>query len=98
MGTKMTVSFANIFMAEIETSNTKPKLWKRYVDDIFSLWDSNIQEVNQFIDQADRLYPTIKFTAEVSENKINFLDTVVFKLKRKGLKANQSLTHTLQTD
>ena len=48
MGTKMAVSFANIFMAEIETriiqqSNTKPRVWKRYIDDIFSLWDSNIQ-------------------------------------------------------
>ena len=43
MGTKMAVSFANIFMAEIETrlvirqSNSKPRVWKRYIDDIFSL-------------------------------------------------------------
>ena len=44
MGTKMAVSFANIFMAEIETkiilqSDTKPREWKRYIDDVFSLWD-----------------------------------------------------------
>ena len=88
MGTKMVVSFANIFMAEMETriiqqSNTKPRVWKRYIDDIFSLRDSNIiQEVNHFIDQGNRLHPTIKFTAEVSENKITFLDTVVFKGER----------------
>jgi len=42
MGTKMAVSFANIFMAEIERksilqSDTKPREWKRYVDDVFSL-------------------------------------------------------------
>ena len=41
MGTKMAVSFANIFMAKIETSliqqsETKPKEWRRYIDDIFS--------------------------------------------------------------
>ena len=35
MGTKMTVSFANIFMAKIETtliqqSETKPKEWRRF--------------------------------------------------------------------
>ena len=35
MGTKMALSFANIFMAEIETtliqqSETKPKEWRRY--------------------------------------------------------------------
>ena len=44
MGTKMAVSFANIFMAEIETKiieqcETKPREWKRYIDDVFSLWD-----------------------------------------------------------
>ena len=41
-GTNMAVSFANIFMAEIERriiqqNNTKPRGWKRYNDDIFSL-------------------------------------------------------------
>ena len=45
MGTKMAVSFANIFMAKIETtliqqSETMSKEWRRYIDDIFSLWDS----------------------------------------------------------
>ena len=83
----MAVSFANIFMAEIETriiqqSNTKPTVWKRYIDDIFSLWDNNIQEVDHLTDQANRLHPTIEFTAEESENKITFLDTVVFKGER----------------
>ena len=62
MGTKMAVAFANIFMAEIETklikqSNTKPIKWKRYIDDIFSLWDSNIKEINLFIKQAN-FHPT----------------------------------------
>jgi len=47
MGTKMAVAIANIFMVGIETklinqSSTKPRKWKRYIDDIFSLWDSNI--------------------------------------------------------
>ena len=46
MGTKRAVSFANIYMAEIETnliqqSNTKPTEWKQYIDDVFSLWDCN---------------------------------------------------------
>ena len=83
----MAVAFANIFMAEIETriiqqSNTKPRVWKRYIDDIFSLWDNNIQEVDHLTDQANRLHPSIEFTAEESENKITFLDTVVFKGER----------------
>ena len=45
MGTKMAVAFANIFMCAVETdilsqSNTKPLEWKRYIDDVFSLWDT----------------------------------------------------------
>ena len=44
MGTKMAVAFANIFMAEVETeilnqSTLKSLVWKRYIDDIFSLWE-----------------------------------------------------------
>ena len=83
MGTKTAVSFANIYMAEIETnltqqSNTKPREWKRY-DDFFSLWDCNRKDVELFIKEANNLHPTIKFTAEISENEITLLDTTVFK-------------------
>ena len=87
MGTKMAVSFANIFMAEIETKiieqcETKPREWKRYIDDVFSLWDCDRKNVEQFIFQANKFHPTIKFTAEISENKTTFLDTTVFKGER----------------
>ena len=49
MGTRIAVSliFANIsFMTKIETTliqhcETKPKEWRRYIDDTSSLWDSN---------------------------------------------------------
>ena len=87
MGTKTAVSFANIFMAEIETnliqqSNTKPREWKRYIDDVFSLWYCNRKDVELFIKEANNFHPTIKFTAEISENEITFLDTKVFKGER----------------
>ena len=32
-----------------------------------------------FIEKANKFHPTIKFTAEISENRITFLNTVVFK-------------------
>ena len=38
--------------------------------------------MDQFIEQANKFHPTIKFTAEISENEITFLDTVVFKGER----------------
>ena len=46
MGTKMAVAFANIFMASIEKEilrqsvTTKPITWKRFIDDVFCLWDT----------------------------------------------------------
>lgn len=87
MGTKTAVAFANIFMGKIETeiisqSITKPREWKRYIDDIFSLWDTDKQEITLFIEQANNFHPTIKFTAEISESEITFLDTVIFKGER----------------
>ena len=99
----MDVSFDNIFMAKIETtliqqSETKAKEWRRYIDDIFSLWDSDEKDVNQSVE----FHHTIKFTAEISENEIIFLDTVVFKgelLKKESIldiKTHYKPTQTFQ--
>ena len=73
---KIAVSFANIFMAEIEKkfiqqSETKPKEWKRNNNDVFSFWDCDRKEINRFIKRANYFHPTIKFTAEISENQPN---------------------------
>ena len=35
--------------------------------------------MDRFIEQANKFHPTIKFTAEISENESTFIDTVVFK-------------------
>ena len=40
------------------------------------------KDVDQFIEQANKFHPAIKFTPEISENEITFLDTVVFKGER----------------
>ena len=87
MGTKMAVPFANIFMSAVETeiinkSKTKPLEWKRYIDDVFSLWDTTKEEIDLFILEANRHHTTMKFTANVLEKDTNFLDTTVFKGER----------------
>ena len=38
---------------------TKPIECKRFIDDIFSLWDSDKKEINLFIEQANKSHPTI---------------------------------------
>ena len=87
MGTKMAVAFINLFMAEIGTkmlnqSNIKPRVWKCYIDDVFSLWDASKQDIDLFIEQANTFHPTIKSTAEISEKEITFLDNVVYSGER----------------
>ncbi|KAL9977710.1 hypothetical protein ACROYT_G015146 [Oculina patagonica] len=87
MGTKMAVAFANIFMAKIERqilrlSNTKPIFWKRFIDDIISMWDTNRDKIEEFLLEANSFHPTIKFTAEISETETTFLDTIVYKGER----------------
>ena len=84
MGTKMAVAFANIFMARIERqilsqSCIKPLFWKRYIDDVFSLWNTSLDKIESFVEKADNFHPTITFTAEMSETEITFLDTQVYK-------------------
>ena len=56
--------------------------WKRYIDDIFSLWTTERKEIDEFIALANRHHPSIKFTAEISDKEINFLDTTVYKGER----------------
>ena len=80
----MAVSLANIFMAAVETEiinrcHFKPLTWKTQIDDIFSLWNVNKEEINSFIELANSYHPTIKFTAEISDKEITFLDTFVYK-------------------
>ena len=99
MGTKMAVSFANIFMAKIETtliqqSKTKQKELRRFIDDIFSLWDSD-KKLKTWIILLNKLTNSTLASnsrpAEKSENEITFLDTVVFK--GEGLKKRIHFGH-----
>ena len=83
----MAVTYAKIFMAAVQReiinrSHFKPLIWKRYIDDVFSLWNINKEEINSFIELANSYHPTIKFTAEISDTEITFLDTCVYKGER----------------
>ena len=84
MGTKMAAAFANIFMAKTEKdilrkSSIKSIFWKRFIDDVISVWDTSRNKIEEFLQKANNLHPTIKFTAEISETETTFLDTKVYK-------------------
>ena len=69
-------------MAELEEeilgkAEFKPYLWWRYIDDIFFLWEHGEEKLKTFIDNIDKIHPTIRFTADWSKTSINFLDVTV---------------------
>ena len=73
-------TFENLL--QFSSSVQKPSIWKRYIDDIFSVWDISKADIEQFIEQANSYHPTIKFTAEISDTETTFLDTVVYRGER----------------
>ena len=88
IGTKMAPSYAIIFMAKLEemlleSFPLKPLVWWRYIDDIFLLWEHGEDSLKEFLEHLNKAHETIKFTADYSKEKINFLDVEV---RRKGEK------------
>ena len=63
----MAVALSNIFMAAIEREIINRR---------------NKKEINSFIEVANSYHPTIKFTSEISDKEITFLDTCVYKGER----------------
>ena len=60
----------------IATATYKPKIWKRYVDDTFTVLGKDY--VDSFLQHLNSQQPTIHFTMEIEkDNTIPFLDTSV---------------------
>ena len=75
------------FLGKVESqiliqSAQKPLAWKRYIEDISSIWNISKDEVTQFIEQANSHHPTIEFTVDVSDTETTFLDIKVYKDER----------------
>lgn len=69
IGTRVAPTYANIFMGWLEEKllkgwkGTIPDLWKRFIDDVFSVWKGTEQELLEFLEYINNAHPTIKFTA-----------------------------------
>ena len=58
-------------------------MWKRYIDDIFIIWQHSKAELIEFIKYLNQKHDTIKFTEEISDVSIyNFLDIQLHSTKR----------------
>ena len=82
MVTRVAPTFACIFMGWLETQilatwlETKPHLWRRYIDDIFFLWYGTEEELLRFIEHCNTAHKTIKFTFnyDFKTRSVDFLD------------------------
>ena len=83
MGTKLSPSYANLFMKKFEekyvcTYPLQPILWIRFIDDIFIIWQHGRESLLKFINHLNIVHPTIKFTKEISPIEIPFLDLIIY--------------------
>ena len=75
MGSPLAPVLANLFMGHNEKlwlenfQGTPPSYYKRYADDIFSVFD-NTFEANEFFNNINTRHPNIKFTMETEIKKI----------------------------
>ena len=103
MGNSLSPFLANLFMSFFETSLKEdlpnfPDFWKRYVDDILAILDSEKCDLHEFLDVINKRFPTIKFTVEEEkDNSLPFLDLLIirngenieFDIYRKSTNTNQ---------
>ena len=81
MGSPVSTVIVNLYMEGFEeraiaTATYKPKIWKRYVDDTFTVLGKDY--VDGFLQHLNSQQPTIRFTMEIEkDNTIPFLDTSV---------------------
>jgi hypothetical protein len=84
MGNPLSPFLADIFMSKFETDLRKqsnfPKIWLRYVDDIFAIIDKDFN-LDTFLQQINSQYTSIKFTYEKeTDGKLPFLDLLIKRI------------------
>ena len=83
MGTRMGPSYANLFVGYVEHqffnqyNGPKPELYGRYIDDRIGAISSSREELDHFITSVNSFHPALKYTWEISETSLAFLDIKV---------------------
>ena len=100
MGTCISPVVANIFMEHIErqaltTFREPPRIWLRYVDDVFCVIKSSV--IDDFHHHINSISPNVKFALELEDNNsLAFLDVYVKRTVNSKLWTTiyQKPTHT----
>lgn len=84
MGKKFAPAYANIFMADWETSalaacEKKPLYYFRYLDDIWGVWTHSRKDFGTFLSTLNKHNKSIKLKSTTSFTSVDFLDTTTYK-------------------
>lgn len=84
MGTPFAVTAANEFMYYLEKDlvsqfSNNLVLYKRFIDDIFCIWKGPRDKLLDFLSCLNSRNDRIKLTYVIEENKISFLDLLLYK-------------------
>ena len=79
MGTKVAPSLASIYMVDFEkkfiyTYDPPPYFFVRFLDGCLIGWRHGREKFNEFMTYLNNCHKSIKFTAEISEVNVPFLD------------------------
>ncbi len=83
MGNQLSLVLANIFMEEIETTvlstfPTEPKMYVRFVDDIFLIYDPRSFDLQEFLELYNDQHSDICLTSELeNERQLPYLDILI---------------------
>ena len=83
MGSPLAPILADLFMVKMEQklnrfSTNRPKVWLRYVDDVFCVFEISMEKIQEFLERINRWHPNLRFTVEFEKNKqLPFLDVLV---------------------
>ena len=90
------------FMTKFEdkyvyTYPLQPQLWKRFIDDIFPIWPHGMNSLTKFIEHLNTVHPTIKFTSDISETRISFLDLTIYIQNNQNYTQDYTLSQLIDT-
>ena len=74
--------YANLFVGYVQHQffnqydGPKPDFYGRYIDDYISAISSSREELNRFITSVNSFHPALKYTWEISETSLAFLDVI----------------------
>jgi len=103
MGKKCAPSLANLYLQYFDLMATtgfriKPLHYSRFLDDIYLVWSGSVEELDEYNLFLNTIIEDITVTLTNSMQKVNFLDTTVYKLCEADVTTLQTKVYFKDTD